>query len=181
MIRRSTFKGLPFRLYVLTALFGLGLMVLGISALWSQWQAARASRIGQLAAMTETITKLMDMNRGLVASGAMTESAAKALSFSQLVAMKYNNDDYFSVTDTTSGIVVAHPNPKVAGTNAMSNKDPTGFAYLADVIPRAIRDGFASVSYQYPRLGSDVWSEKIAVYRYYAPWKLAVRHWGLCR
>ena len=174
MIRRSTFKGLPVRLYVLTALFGLGLMALGASALWSQWQASRASRIEQLAAMTETAAKLMDSNRALAATGAMTEEAARARSFEQIVTMTYGNGDYFSVVDVTTGKVVAHPNPKQVNTDGMAVADTNGFKFVADVIPRAIRDGFAPVAYEFPRLGAEVSSPKIAVYRYYAPWKLAI-------
>ncbi len=174
MILRSTFKGLPVRLYLLTAIFGLGLLALGFSALWLQWEAARASRIGQLEAMTQTASKLFDTNRALVATGIMTEGEAKIRSFAQIVAMTYNHDDYFSITDITSGKVVAHPNPKQVGTDSMSLADPTGFKFVADVVPRAVRDGFATVAYQFPRLGSDVASPKIAVYRYYAPWNLAI-------
>jgi methyl-accepting chemotaxis protein len=174
MIRRSTFKGLSFRLYGLTALFGLGLMAIGVSALWAQWQADRASRISQLAAMTQTITKLMDTHRAHVASGEMTEDAAKARVFAEIVAMTFNNDDYFTVEDTTTGKIAAHPNPKLVGTDVMTREDANGFKYFADVIPRAIRDGFASVDFVFPRLGSDIPAPKIGVYRYYAPWKLVV-------
>jgi methyl-accepting chemotaxis protein len=174
MIRVSALNRLSVRLYALTALFGLGLLALGGSALWSQWNAARQSRIGELQVVTELAIKVIDSNRALVTSGALTEDAAKARSFVQLTAMTYGNGDYVSVIDVGTGKVVAHPNPKQVGTNSMESRDPTGFAFVADVLPRAVRDGSAMVSYQYPRLGEQTTSPKLAVYRFYRPWNLAV-------
>ena len=174
MIRVSALNRLSVRLYALTALFGLGLVALGASALWSQWNAARQSRIAELQVVTEIAVKVIESNRALVTSGALTEDAAKARSFVQITGMTYGNGDYISIIDVATGKVVAHPNPKQVGTNAMASKDPTGFAFVADVVPRTVRDGIATVSYQYPRLGEQTASPKLAVYRYYAPWNLAV-------
>ena len=166
--------GLPFRLYLLTALFGVGLIALGSSSLWLQWTSARQWRVNELQTLTEVALKVVETNQALVGTGGLTEDAAKARSLAQLTSMTYGPGNYFSVIDTTTGRVIAHPNPKQVGQNGLDSTDPTGFKFVADVLPRAIREGMASVSYGYPRLGQQVAVPKIAVYRVYAPWKWAI-------
>ena len=165
-----SFTGLRARLFSLIALFGVGLLVLGCSALWSQWNTARASRIGRLEVMTESVAKLIDTNRALVTSGGLSEQAAKERSFAQVVAMTYGKGDYFTIVDVGSGKVVAHPSPSQVGTDGMAVADATGFKFVADVAPRAMHDGVGTVAYLFPRLGEQQPSPKLAVYRYYAPW-----------
>ncbi len=170
MIRSSAMTRLSFRLFALTALFGVGLMALGGAALWSQWSFGRQTRIGRLQVLTEVAMKVVDSNHALVAAGLLTEEAAKARSFAQISAMSYGNGDYISMIDVATGKILAHPNPKQVGGNGLDSKDPTGFLFVADVMPRAVRDGVATVEYSYPRMGQDLSTPKIAVYRFYAPW-----------
>ncbi len=165
---------LSIRLYALITLCGLALTAVAGFALWSQWQDAHAERIAQLQALTEVAAKVVDANRALALSGAMTEEAAKARSESQIIAMTYGNNDYMWLIDVATGRYIAHPDMKKIGTDAMSVQDVTGFRYSADVLPRAIRDGVASVAYRYPRLGSTEPLPKISVYRHYVPWNWAI-------
>ena len=174
MLRSSCLTGLPFRLYALTALFGIGLLAVGSSALWLQWGSARESRIGRLQVLTEVALKVIETNHAMIGMGRLTEDMAKARSLAQIAAMTYGNGDYFSVIDVTTGTVIAHPNPKQVGVNGLDSTDPTGFKFVADVLPRAVRDGVASVAYEYPRIGGLVPIAKIAVYRHYKPWNWAI-------
>jgi methyl-accepting chemotaxis protein len=174
MTRVSVLNRLSFRLYALTALFGVGLVALGSSALWSQWSAARGFRIGQLQVVAEIAAKIIDSNRVLVSSGAMTEEAAKARSLVQITAMIYGKGDYLSIVDVGTGVILAHARPEQVGTNGVASKDATGFAFIGDVVPRAVRDGTAVIDYHYPRLGGQTAFPKTGVYRYYAPWNWAI-------
>ena len=65
---------------------------------------------------------------------------------------------------------MAHPDPKAVGRNYMDQADADGFRWNADVIPRAVRDGVASIEYRIPRLGGSDPVRKLAVYRFYKPW-----------
>ena len=122
-------------------------------------------------AMTETVAKIIDTNRALVADGTMTEEAAKARSIKQLTAMTYSKGNYFYLTNE-KGVFIAHPDPTVVGKDYTGQVDANGFNWTADVMPRAMRDGVASVEYLAKRLGSATPAPKLSVYRYYAPW-----HW----
>ena len=170
MHRHPFFTALPFRLYGLTALFGVGLVALSGAALWSQWEASRAERIERLSALTESAAKLIEFNHALFTSGELSEEAAKKRSLGEVLAMTKGKDDYFTVTDAKSGRRIAHPNPALIGTDALASQDPTGYKFVADGLPRAMRDGVAVVEYQFPRLGTEIPAQKLAVYRYYAPW-----------
>ena len=53
-----------------------------------------------------------------------------------------------------------------------SSKTPdiNGFNFVLDVLPRAARDGQATVTYMYPRPGQTTPLPKLADYRFYKPW-----------
>ncbi len=162
------------RLYALTALCGVALIVIAGFALWSQWETARSMRIAQLQSITEVAAKIAETNRALALSGAVPEDVAKARALTQIVAMTYGNGDYIFVVDVQAGKTIGHPNPKEVGRDSLTTKDITGFHFMADALPRVVRDGVASVAYQFPRLGSDVPVAKIASLRYYVPWQWAI-------
>ena len=174
MPRIPLVNGLSFRLFALTVLFGAVLTALGGFALWAQWGNARAARIDELRLLDEVAVKVIETNRALSEAGSLTVEAARSRAFAQLTAMSYGNGDYFSAIDVTTGKILAHPNPKQVGADGLASKDPSGFFFVADVIPRAVHDGVATVEYSYPRIGQTVPTPKISVYHYYAPWKLVI-------
>ncbi len=171
MQRLAVFSRLSVRLYALTALFGLGLLAVMGYALHAQWQGLRDQRVAELTTSSEALAKLADFNRAMVAAGKMTEEAAKAQSAAQIASMVHGKGDYFFVLDT-KGVTVGHPNPKNVGVDFSKQVDSHGFAWIPDVMPRAIRDGVAEVEYYYPRVGETTPTLKLGVYRYYEPW-----HW----
>ncbi len=157
------------RLYALVALFGAALLILIGAEMDTRWHAMRAQRIGQMELMTEAAANLIEAARMQAAAGTITEAEAKARALSAVVAMTYGHGDYFFVRDV-AGNTLAHPDPKAAGRNYMDVTDADGFRYNADVIPRAVRDGAASVEYRIPRLGGSEPVRKLAVFRHYKPW-----------
>ena len=171
MRRFSVLSRLSFRLHALTALSGLGLVVLVAFVLQAQWTALRAQRVAELTASSEALAKLADFDRAMVASGKMTDEAARAEAAAQIASMVHGKGDYYFVLDT-KGITLSHPNPKVIGVDFSKQVDSHGFAWIPDVLPRAIRDGVAEVEYYFPRVGETAAGLKVGVYRYYEPW-----HW----
>ena len=162
---------LSVRLYGLTALFGLGLLALIGFALQTEWSAMRAERVRQLTTESEALAKLIDMNRAQAAAGTVSEAAAKAQAQAQVVSMLHGKGDYYFILDA-DGVAIAHPNAKVVGVNFTKQVDSKGFGWIADVMPRAVKDGVASVEYYYPRVGDTTPLLKLGVYRAYEPW-----HW----
>ncbi len=171
MRRFAILSRLSFRLFAMTAAFGVGLLVLTSFALHSQWQNLRAQRVAELTTATEMVAKLVDFDRAQAAAGKITEEAAKAQAAAQIGSMTHRKDDYFFVLDS-KGLIVAHPNPKIIGVDFMKQVDSHGFAWIPEVMPRAIRDGVAASEYYYPRAGETTPALKLGMYRYYEPW-----HW----
>jgi methyl-accepting chemotaxis protein len=156
------------RLYALLAFFGISLiLVIGI-AVYNQAQSLREERIAQLSAITQIAQGLVAYNRELAAKGVITEAEAKARSLAQITAMRFGTSDYVLIQDD-KGVTVAHPNPAILGKDFMTIPDTKGFLFTADVIPRAVRDGTATVEYHFPRLGQQEASPKIGFYRYDKP------------
>ena len=157
------------RLYALVAMFAAATLILIGADVGTGWQRMRAQRISQMELMTEAAANLIEAARLQAAAGVITEDVAKARALAAVVSMSYGRGDYFFIRDL-AGNTLAHPDPKALGRNYMDQADADGFRWNADVIPRAIRDGAASVEYRIPKLGGTDPVRKLAVYRHYKPW-----------
>jgi methyl-accepting chemotaxis protein len=162
-------SSIPVRLYTLTAVLGIGLIVSSGMALTTRWEALRSARITELEAVTETARGIIERERLLSADGHITVEEAKARALAEISAMRYGNGDYVGVI-TRQGLQLANPNPKVVGLNMTNLPDVKGNYYFNDVAPRAVRDGIATVGYWFPRAGEQVPVQKVSVFRYYQPW-----------
>ena len=171
MRRFPMLSRLSVRLYGLTALFGVGLLALMGFGLHAQWESLLAQRVNELTTSSEALAKLADYKRAMVTSGKMTEEAARSEAAAEIASMVHGKGDYYFVLDT-KGITLGHPNPKVIGVDFTKQVDSHGFAWIPDVLPRAVRDGVAQVEYYFPRAGETEPGLKLGIYRYYEPW-----HW----
>ncbi|WP_428487228.1 methyl-accepting chemotaxis protein [Rhodopila sp.] len=169
MQRILTLFTLTRRLYVLIGLFAIGLATVGGLALRAQWQGMRAERLAELGSLTEIAVDTVERIRHVASDDHMTEADAKVRALAALAALRYGESGYFSVTNDQS-IVQMHPNPAIVGTNSAKTPDANGFSFVQDVMPRAARDGHATVEYVYPRPGQTAPLAKIADYRFYKPW-----------
>ena len=169
MLRLLGSLNISFRLYVLALLFGLGLALLGGLGLRMEWKALRGDRTGQLKSLVDLAAGVAERNRALAMAGKITEAEAQSRALDEITSMRYGQGDYFFV-QTEDMVVIGHPNPKQVGANILQQPDARGFNYAADVRPRVMRDGEATVSYYFPRLGSPVAQEKIGLYHRYKPW-----------
>jgi methyl-accepting chemotaxis protein len=161
------------RLYVLTALFACGLAALGSVALTVDWEVLWNGRTAEVGALTEVAIAIIESNHARAVSGAMTEAAAKTAALAEIGAMRFESGNYIFVLEG-SGKTIQHADPKLIGLDRSNVADVNGFKYIADVLPRARRDGVASVTYYYVRLGEKLPVEKLAVYRYFAAWDWTV-------
>ncbi|MCF4124192.1 methyl-accepting chemotaxis protein [Methylobacterium sp. SyP6R] len=164
---------LPRKFALLIALAGLSLIALGGIALTYQYDAMMAQRIDRLSVMTEAAANIVERYRQKVDKGEMAEAAAREAALADIAAMRHGRDNYVYVNDA-AGTVVAHPSAKVVGRNLMGMADPTGFRFVADVMPRAKRDGVATFRYVWAQEGQAAPVPKIGLFRYYAPWDIYI-------
>lgn len=132
-----------------------------------------AQRIDRLSVMTEAAANIVERYRQKVDKGEMAEAAAREAALADIAAMRHGRDNYVYVNDA-AGTVVAHPSAKVVGRNLMGMADPTGFRFVADVMPRAKRDGVATFRYVWAQEGQAAPVPKIGLFRYYAPWDIYI-------
>lgn len=169
MPSRPSLFTLSRRLYLLTGLFALGLATVGGLGLQAQWRAMRTERVTQLGALTELATDTIDRIRTDAAAAHTGEDEAKARALAAIGALRYGAGDYFSVTNEQT-IILVHPTAARIGQASSKMPDVNGFNFVLDVMPRAARDGHATVAYMYPRAGQTTPLPKIADYRFYKPW-----------
>ena len=131
------------RLYLLTGLFCAGMTLLargGVAG--GMGFRSRPSRSPALKAMTETVLALIEHERALAAGTDPAEAEVKRRVLALITAMRYGDAGYFTVSDG-AGIILAHPSPAVVGRDFSTVADSNGFRFIADVLPRAARDGSA--------------------------------------
>ena len=164
---------IPRKLYLLVSLAGLSLVALSAIALTQQYDALYAQRVNRLALMTEAAANLADRYRRLAAAGQMDEAGARAAALADISAMRHGQDGYLFAYDRDVQ-VVAHADPSLIGRNFADLKDTTGFRFVADVLPRAVRDGVATVAYTWKRKPEAEATAKIGLFRFYEPWGLYI-------
>ncbi len=158
------------RLYGIIAIFTVALAIFGGSALLSERESLYAARISQLKSLVDAAMGVAERYRGEVTKGTMTEAEAKAAAYADIGAMRYGKGDYIFVIDE-AGVTIAHSvNPKALGKNFSGVADARGFLFTADVLPRALRDGSATVTYQWQRAGESEPIDKLSYYGHFKPW-----------
>ncbi|TGE01221.1 methyl-accepting chemotaxis protein [Methylobacterium nonmethylotrophicum] len=160
---------LPRKFALLIALATLSLAALGGIALTYQYEAMVAQRIERLSLITEAAANVVERYRKKAAAGEVSEAAAREAALADIAAMRHGRDTYLFVNDA-AGTVIAHPSAKVVGRNLMGATDPSGFRYVADVMPRAARDGAATFRYAWVPEGEAAAVPKVGLFRFYAPW-----------
>lgn len=156
------------KLYTLVTMAGVSLMVLGSIILYYQYQSMLGQRINRLSLMTEAATGIVDRYQSLAAKSEMSEAAARAAALADISAMRFGTDGYlFAMSD--AGHFLAHPNAELIGRDYSRQADASGFLFVADVLPRAIREGHATVRYNWVKAGDAQASAKISLFRYHKP------------
>ena len=157
------------RLYTLVLLFGCGMAALAMLALHNEWTVLRDGRLAEIRALSEAAAGVIESNHALMMSGALSEPAAKAAALSTIRAMRFDRDNYLFVLDGKN-VTIGHADAAALGVDRSGLKDASGFAYTADVVPRARQNGIAYVTYDFIRAGEQRPVQKLAVYRHYPPW-----------
>ncbi|AWN53657.1 methyl-accepting chemotaxis protein [Methylobacterium sp. 17Sr1-1] len=164
---------LPRKFALLIALATLSLVALGGIALNYQYEAMLAQRVERMALITEAAANVVERYRQKAEKAEMSEAAAREAALADIAAMRHGRDNYLFVNDA-AGTVIAHPSAKVVGRNLMGVTDSTGFRYVADVMPRAARDGVATFRYTWVPEGATAAVPKIGLFRYYAPFGFSI-------
>ena len=149
MKRFSVRLGVGARLYALVILFAVGSALLAAALIWMQSQRAISARQSGLKQLVEVAIGVLDANRKLAESGAISQEDARARAFAIINALRYGSNDYFFVQGT-DGVMLLNPNaPGSIGKNRMGNVDSKGRYFNKEMVEKAGRYGEGFVDYLY--------------------------------
>jgi len=108
----------------------------------------------QVAYLTEAAATVAQNYQEKVAQGLMTEEQAKEETKKAVSAIRFDNGNYFFVTDG-DGFIQAHgANPKLIGTDFKLIQDKkTGLKFMPELIASAKSKGVGNVSYWWTKPG----------------------------
>jgi len=163
------------RLAAVVAVFSLAMIALCAALTWLQADEIYAGRRDQLRNVVEVAVKAIDGEYQHFKAGKLSETEAQERAKAIVRALRYNQGDYFFVTDDHM-VTIVHPRPDQEGVDGSGQKDPTGKLFFAEMRDVVARDGKGFVEYQYPKPGAAIGqaSPKLSYVQGYAPWKWIV-------
>ena len=132
-------------------------------------EASLDRRKRELESVSAPISTALDALRGQVATGQITEAAAKATALEMLKTIRYGNKDYFFTYDR-SMTAISHPDAKFQGRNLIDLQDADGKYVLREIRDVALNQGKGFVDYRWVRLNEEKSSPKIGYVFHYEPW-----------
>jgi len=124
----------------------------------------------------ETVKQLVDMAMGTieleasrVKAGKLTVEQAQKAAAETVGRMRYGKDGYLWIND--SKVMVMHPlKPELNGKDILSLKDPTGRAFMLDMVKVVRQSGSGFVDYVWSKQGEKEPVPKISYVKQFQPW-----------
>jgi methyl-accepting chemotaxis protein len=133
------------------ALFALGIVLLTAVMIWQTRSVMVAERRGMVRSAVEIATTLAAGIDAEVTAGAISREEGRRRLIAVLGAIRFQGNEYYFVLDP-SGVMLAHPNARLVGTNTLELRDANG-VYLIRELIRAGLAGGDFVAYAFPRAG----------------------------
>ncbi|WP_445679121.1 methyl-accepting chemotaxis protein [Radicibacter daui] len=159
------------KIYMLVVASFVGIAALTFYAGWSQNQSIHADRIREL----RSVTEMLYSRAKAIDAMDLTQEQKFARFGEEMTPARYRGSEYFFALNT-KGVMVAHgANPKLVGQDMWNFKDNNGFQLFQEIAKAALAhpDG-ATISYLWPKPGSDVPVNKDSFLLYYKPWDLII-------
>ncbi|MDF2984567.1 MAG: methyl-accepting chemotaxis sensory transducer with Cache sensor [Eubacterium sp.] len=126
----------------------------------------------------ETAVNVADAYYNIYKEGTMSEQEAKDTAIKVIKKLKYSNDGYFWIDDT-SGVLVAHPvKPEDEGKNRLDITDPNGVKLIREVIDAAVNGkeaGYTNFMWEKPEdVGTGKLTQKRAYSLLFKPWNWVI-------
>lgn len=153
---------------VLTSL--IGITSIGVFGSITISDTLYKDRQESLKHVIETSVSVVKSYYQLSQTGEVTEEDAKASALRALEAIRYNGSDYLWVNDLDT-VVLMHPvAPQFVGKAQDQFKDSYGRYLYREVVDIAKKNGKGSISYHWPKPGSDEPIEKVSYVELFKPW-----------
>ncbi len=132
-------------------LFALGLMVAGtIFSTNQSYQQEIQAKQAQIQALDDTGRSIAEYYVAQAQNGTMTTPAAQQAALAAMGAIRYEGKNYLFVYND-SGVVLAHANKSMVGTNQLNVPDATGKSFLPAMLDAAQAGKTFFQHYEFPR------------------------------
>jgi methyl-accepting chemotaxis protein len=168
--------GLRTRLYLLVALFAIGCAALAGMLIWLGEQRAWEARANQLCTLVDAAIGVLDANRKLVDSGAVTEAEAKRRAFNVVANMHFGNNDYFLVWGMSPDVpyLASGSGSGREGQPQIDRQDLSGKYHVRELYQKLVTSGEAFIEATLPKPGAEGAHVKTDYAKVYRPWNLLV-------
>jgi methyl-accepting chemotaxis protein len=155
------------------ALIGLGFVgLLGIMFLDSRELALslKQQRKMELQHLGELALSIVKEEYASVQNGGIAEAEAQKRATVRIAALRYGANDYFSIQDMQTRLVMHPIMPQLNGKDMSGAKDPDGKLFAVEMTDVVKQKGSGFVEYFWPRPGSDKPQPKVSFIVGFAPW-----------
>ncbi|MBL4765037.1 MAG: methyl-accepting chemotaxis protein [Colwellia sp.] len=152
----------------------IGLVILSSISLSKAYQSLLQQKHNANQQVVEAVYGIVEHFHQLQIQGSLDEKQAKKQALAVLKSLRYDQSNYFWVTDFTPTMLMHPIKPKLNGTNVAHLKDPNGIPFILNMtnIVRAKGQGF--VPYQWPKPGVAELVDKISFVKGFTPWQWVI-------
>ncbi len=158
------------RLTVLSASALIGIAVMAIITLMSEYSLIMDERKDSVRQNVETAHSLLAYYHDLVAKGKLPEEEGKKQAVESLRALRYNKTEYFWINDMQTKIIMHPIRADMVGKEQTDTKDPNGKRLFVEFVDTVKGDGAGFVNYMWPKPGSTDPQPKVSYVAGFAPW-----------
>jgi methyl-accepting chemotaxis protein len=164
------------RLYMLVAIFALGCAAIAGVLVWLQSARQMETRVRQLESLVDAAFGVLDNNRALVESGAMSEDEAKKRALSIIGSMKYGNGDYYVVWNNNANVelIMTGGRKDTIGKTQIDQQDLAGKYFQRDMVRDLQATGKSVIHFLWTRPNSKEPVGKTNFAKIYKPWNMIV-------
>ena len=166
-LRQYNFR---FRLRVLVVVAALAIIAVTLVTSLISRNNMMNEKFNTTRELVEVATHIVQYYYDQASSGKMDEKQAKDLALTQLKTLRYNQEDYFWVNDTTPTMLMHPTKPALDGKDLSGVKDPYGTYLFNDMVKVVKTSGGGFVPYYWPKPGHDKPVSKISYVHEFKPW-----------
>jgi methyl-accepting chemotaxis protein len=161
----------------LALLVGLAIVV-SLTGIGVQFLAMRSllihERTALIASQVQTAVSIVTGFETAVDKGLLSKEEAQERAKAALRTIRFGNNDYIFVYGE-DGVNIAHGvRPDLEGKNLMDTRDSNGVRYVYDLVEVAKRKEGGTVSFMFPRAGSDIPVPKLGYAMRADPWRWVI-------
>lgn len=165
------------RLWLILTLALIALALVSLLAVQQERTAIMEQKNLQLSQLLELSHNTLNHFHQLAKQGEMSQEEAKQKAFAMIKDFRFStgqDKDYFFIIDT-QGLTIMNPiRHDLENKNARGFKDPTGFAFIQDILNKSSKSDQGESSYIWDKPGFSHPVAKLARYQNFQPWDIIV-------